>query len=169
MPHWPSLPPDWEYDIAPGNPFEGEPPLPAFLRYSTSTKPWLEPKLREELEEKYGYYVTRRSEAMVGPKDGPELVKKVATEMHRRWLSGYGIKVAPPKVLRVVKPRVPKVAPADVATDVKTWIGTEYTATGKFPTIGEVISEVKREYKVEISRDLAEEWIKEVEELAREV
>ena len=167
----PEFPPRIE-QWAPGDPFEGEPPLPRWM-WNPARK-WLPPDVRREMEEMYGYYATRRTEAMVPPRDGVELAKRVAGEMYRRWIAGYTPEVLPkvPRERRPRKPRKPReesVAPEDVRPLVGEWIATEYKATGRWPSVSDIIEETKREHKITVGRDWAEEVLSEAKELARGV
>lgn len=168
--HVPIFPPKLS-EWLPGNPWEKEPPLPRFL-WNPHAPFWLPPEVRKELENKYGYYVTRRVEAMIGPREGVEGAKRAAEAMYERvrpTLLGVPTRLlrrAPPgrPRERVPTPRVPAkpilteeeigLMKEDILSSHEILVGRP-AVVEKWPSAEEVVDWVKEYHGKKIPRDYA--------------
>jgi len=175
MSHWPSFPPNFYYDLAPGNPFEGEPPLPGFLRYSSG---WLTAEQRAEIEAVAGKWACNRAESMVPPSAGAETVKRIAVSMYEsyrsRALAGLP-PVAPPKpkrkpvkkeikeLARVMKPELTPDIEADLTARIAPLLEglpRPISIERQKSLAKSIITWAKRDYGLTISEEKAAEMVK---------
>ncbi len=118
--HRPKFPPTWR-DFGPGNPIVGEPPLPKFLLNPS----WLSYEERAKLEQDFGHWAAMRAEAMVSPRDGIDIVRKIASRMYEdmKMRAGAMMPAAPARRARARRERAvsePTGAPVKVSPPLVT-------------------------------------------------